>query len=89
MENVLVKNITIQSLRQEYDAVLISIGASTDKKLGIEAEHAEGVISAVSFLRVLGKTRALILPDRKLLSSVVVTFPWTPSAQQNVSVLKK
>ena len=27
------KDITIQSLRQEYDAVLISIGASTDKSL--------------------------------------------------------
>ena len=28
------KDMTIQSLREEYDAVLITIGASTDKKLG-------------------------------------------------------
>lgn len=49
------KEITIQSLRQEYDAVLITIGASTDKKLGIEGEQADGVISAVQFLRDVGK----------------------------------
>ena len=42
-------DITIQSLRSEYDAVLITIGASTDKKLGIEGEDAQGVISAVQF----------------------------------------
>ncbi len=35
-------DITIQELRKEYDAVLITIGASTDKKLGIEGESAEG-----------------------------------------------
>lgn len=48
------KYITIQQLRDEYDAVLIAIGASTDKKLGIEGEDAEGVISAVKFLRDIG-----------------------------------
>ena len=48
-------DITIQELRKEYDAVLITIGASTDKKLGIEGESAEGVISAVRFLRDVGK----------------------------------
>ena len=46
--------ITIQQLRDEYDAVLISIGASTDKKMGIEGEQAEGVVSAVHFLREVG-----------------------------------
>lgn len=54
------KDMTIQSLRQEYDAVLITIGASTDKKLGIEGEQSEGVISAVQFLRDVGKN---INPD--------------------------
>ena len=46
--------ITIQQLRDEYDAVLISIGASTDKKMGIEGEQAESVVSAVHFLREVG-----------------------------------
>lgn len=49
------EDITIQSLREEYDAVLITIGASTDKKLGIEDEQSEGVLSAVQFLRDVGK----------------------------------
>lgn len=54
------QDITIQQLRAEYDAVLITIGASTDKKLGIEGEDAEGVLSAVQFLRAVGKKE---LPD--------------------------
>ena len=29
-------DITIQQLQKDYDAVLITIGASTDKKLGLE-----------------------------------------------------
>lgn len=49
------QDMTIQSLREEYDAVLITIGASSDKKLGIEGEQAEGVLSAVQFLRDVGK----------------------------------
>lgn len=49
------EDMTIQSLRADYDAVLITIGASTDKKLGIEGEEAEGVLSAVQFLRNVGK----------------------------------
>lgn len=49
------QDITIQELRAEYDAVLITIGASTDKKLGLEGENADGVLSAVQFLRAVGK----------------------------------
>lgn len=47
-------DISIEELRSKYDAVLITIGASTDKKLGIEGENAEGVVSAVSFLKECG-----------------------------------
>ena len=49
------QDITIQDLREQYDAVLITIGASTDKKLGLEGEDSEGVMSAVQFLRNIGK----------------------------------
>lgn len=49
------QDITLQDLRKEYDAVLITIGASTDKKLGLPGEDAEGVVSAVQFLRSVGK----------------------------------
>ncbi len=49
------KDITITQLREQYDAVLITIGASTDKKLGIDGEDANGVVSAVQLLRNVGK----------------------------------
>lgn len=59
-------DITINELREQYDAVLITIGASTDKKLGIEGEDAEGVISAVQFLRDVGKNNAIDLAGQKV-----------------------
>lgn len=48
------KDYSIVDLKKEYDAVLITIGASTDKKLGLEGEDAKGVVSAVQFLRNVG-----------------------------------
>lgn len=48
------RDIKLDELRQQYDAVLITVGASTDKKLGLEGEDAEGVIPAVYFLRNVG-----------------------------------
>ncbi len=47
-------DISIEELKEKYDAVLIMIGASIDKKLGLEGEDAKGVISAVQFLRDAG-----------------------------------
>ncbi|HIR44090.1 MAG TPA: FAD-dependent oxidoreductase [Candidatus Ventrisoma faecale] len=46
--------VSMDALRKEYDAVYISIGAHSDKKVGIEHEDAEGVISAVEMLRDVG-----------------------------------
>lgn len=48
------KDYSIVDLKEKYDAVLITIGASTDKKLGLEGEDTKGVISAVQFLRDVG-----------------------------------
>ena len=45
---------SIGKLRQEYDAVYIAIGAHIDRKIGIEGEDAQGVISAVELLRGIG-----------------------------------
>ena len=59
-------DVTVQELRASYDAVLITIGASTDKKLGIEGEDAEGVMSAVRFLRDVGRASIRIWQVRKL-----------------------
>lgn len=59
-------DITINELREQYDAVLITIGASTDKKLGIEGEDATGIISAVQFLRDVGKDQAINLENQEV-----------------------
>lgn len=59
-------DVTIQQLREQYDAVLISVGASTDKKLGLEGEDAEGVLSAVQFLRDVGKNQNLNLSGQEV-----------------------
>ncbi|MBQ6420114.1 MAG: FAD-dependent oxidoreductase [Clostridia bacterium] len=48
------KDISIASLRNDFDAVYIAIGAHTDRKIGIPGEDAKGVISAVDMLRVIG-----------------------------------
>lgn len=60
------RDITIQQLREEYDAVLITIGASTDKKLGLENEDADGVLSAVQFLRSVGRGEILDLTGKEV-----------------------
>ena len=60
------RDITIQELQKEYDAVLISVGASTDKKLGLEGEDAEGVIPAVEFLRDVGMNKGIDLTGKEV-----------------------
>lgn len=63
------KDITLADLRKENDAVFVSIGAHTDKKIGIEGEDANGVTSAVDMLRAIGDDE---LPDYNGLDVVVV-----------------
>ena len=60
------RDIKLDELRKEYDAVLITVGASTDKKLGIEGEDAEGVMSAVFFLRNVGMGKAESLEGKEV-----------------------
>ena len=47
-------DISFEELRSQYDAVYLAIGAHTDKKVGIEGEDAQNVISAVEMLRAIG-----------------------------------
>ncbi len=48
------KDVSIEELRSQNDAIFIAIGAHTDRKIGIEGEDAKGVISAVEMLRAIG-----------------------------------
>ena len=59
-------DITIQQLQKDYDAVLITIGASSDKKLGVEGQDAEGIFSAVQFLRNVGKNIIMDLTGKEV-----------------------
>lgn len=62
-------DISLSKLREGFDAVYVAIGAHTDKKIGIEGEDLEGVISAVEMLRQIGDDNP---PDFKGKSVVVV-----------------
>ena len=53
-------HLTLEKLRGQYDALYLSIGAHTDKKVGIEGEDAIGVMSAVDMLRHIGDNE---MPD--------------------------
>ena len=63
------RDITLEELNKENDALFVAIGAHTDKKIGIEGEDAQGVISAVEMLRAIGDDE---MPDFTGLDVVVV-----------------
>lgn len=48
------ENFSIKDLRDQYDAVYIAIGAHNDKKIGIEGEDSNSVMSAVELLDNIG-----------------------------------
>lgn len=48
------EDLSSNELRSEFDAIFIAIGAHVGKKLGVEGEDLEGVISAADFLRNIG-----------------------------------
>lgn len=58
-------DIELNELIKDNDAAIIAIGASTDKKLGLEGEDSEGVISAVKFLRDVGMDKGMDLTGKK------------------------
>ncbi len=48
-------DISLFDIENSHDAVYIAIGAHIDKKLGIDGEESNGVISAVEMLRAIGE----------------------------------
>ena len=47
------KELNLESLRKEYDAVYIAAGAHKAEKLGIPGEDLQGVIHGVTFMRMV------------------------------------
>ena len=54
------KDITMDQLKAEYDAIYIAIGAHTDRKAGLPGEDSGRVTSAVEMLRGIGD---YVMPD--------------------------
>jgi len=63
------EELTVETLRKQYDAVYISIGAQSDKKLRLEGEDSINVMSAVEMLNRIGNDD---YPDFKDKTVVVV-----------------
>lgn len=63
------KDTTLDQIKNESDAMFIAIGAHNEKKIGIEGEDANGVISAVSMLRDIGDD---VMPDFTGLTCTVI-----------------
>ena len=49
------QNLTLDSLRQNYNAVIVAIGAWKNLNLGCSGEELDGVLGAVDFLRDINK----------------------------------
>lgn len=53
-ETAVGKDITLEELKENFDAVYIAIGAHVGKLMNMEGQDAEGVMSAVEVLREIG-----------------------------------
>ncbi|MBC7344603.1 MAG: FAD-dependent oxidoreductase, partial [Clostridia bacterium] len=60
------KDISMDELRSQYNAVFISAGAHSEQKLGVPGEDLAGVVSGVSFLRVLNLGSSMRLDGQRV-----------------------
>ena len=61
------KDITMEQIKADYDAVYIAIGAQTDRKAGIPGEDSGNVMSAVELLRSIGDEQLPDLTGKKVI----------------------
>ena len=59
-------DISVEQLRQDYDALYVAIGAHADKKLGLPGEDSGNVLSAVEFLRDCGEGAPLDFTGKRV-----------------------
>jgi heterodisulfide reductase subunit A-like polyferredoxin len=52
------KDVTLNHLRETYDAVYVGVGAQAGRMIGLPDENAKGVTSGVDFLRAVNGNRA-------------------------------
>ena len=58
------KDITLDKLKEEYEAIFIAVGAHKGLKMKIPGEETEGVIDAVEFLRDVNLDREVKIGDK-------------------------
>ena len=58
------KDITLDKLKEEYNAIFIAVGAHKGLKMKIPGEETEGVIDAVEFLRDVNLNREVNIGDK-------------------------
>lgn len=74
----------MEDIQKSYDAVYISIGAHNDKKIGIEGEDAENVVSAVSLLRRIDEGNAPDFTGKRICVIGGGNVSMWPPERQNV-----
>lgn len=60
------KDFSLEELKENYDAIYISIGAHSFKNLGIEGEDAVGVIPSINLLRDIGNGKIKDFTDKNV-----------------------
>ena len=60
----LVRDITFERMGEEYDSVLLAIGAWKSQGMNVPGEHLEGVIPGIEFLEKLGRGERPVLGKR-------------------------
>lgn len=60
------KDLPMSNIQDSFDAVYIAIGAHNDKKLGLEGEDSQNVLSAVALLRAVGDGEAPDFTGKKV-----------------------
>lgn len=55
-DQTLGKNLNLQSLQKDHDAVFLSVGLGSTNKLGLDREDMNGVIDAIKFIETLRQT---------------------------------
>ncbi len=53
------KNLSLQSLHQDYDAVFLGLGLTTSRQLGLTGEDAPGMLAAVEYIAALRQAKDL------------------------------
>ena len=78
------ESLTIDDLRRQYDAVYVSIGAQSDKKVGIEGEESKNVyLGGRSAAAPSAATIRRISRANAWLSSAAATWRWTACVRRS------